>query len=373
MELSIKNILQNSLLVIRASFFEWIKSRRFLLFEKRLFVAVLLTGILLLISSKTPQANPAFSKSDSDFSERLEMAEKKLRNGSGWKPLEVGDNALITELPEIFAGAVIAVDSGKVLWSKNLQSKVAPASLSKLATIITAIDISELDNKLEVFEDASSQVPTKLGLKTGEKLTLSEAIAAAVLTSANDATQTIASSLGDSIGNGPSDFMRLVNLKMQKIGAYESHLVTATGIDDPDHFSTVYDLAIVAYEAYKNYPYIAEVAATDYKRLNPNDDHKLFDLPNWNALLGVYPGVDGLKIGYTEKAGHSTIVTAKRDGINLMAIVIGAKTLEERELAAAALLNWGFGKYGIEAFSVSEADLVKRFEDWRRQLSYVNN
>lgn len=369
---TIKNTVLNGLPVLRASFFEWIKSKRFLILEKRLLVVGFALLTLFTIFRHSQDANPVFLKNGESFSTRFAAAEQKLKNGYDWKPQGVGDDVQVADMTYLAAGAVIDVDSGSVLWSKNLQEKIAPASLSKLATVMTAIDISKLDKKVEVFEEAAAQVPTKLGLMTGEKLRLDDAIAASILTSANDAAETIASSLGASIGNGTGDFMRLVNAKVEKIGAENTHFSTATGLDDDEHFTTVYDLAIIGHEAYKNYPYIAQVAATEYKRLHPNVDHKMFDLPNWNALLGTYPGVDGLKIGYSEKAGHSTIVTAKRNGVNLMAIVIGAHSLEERELAAAALLNYGFGKYGIAAYPVEELDLVKRFEDWRRQLSMAN-
>src|SRR5438132_464276 len=126
----------------------------------------------------------------------------------------------------------------------------------------------------------------------------------------------------------------------------------------------------MAHEAVTNYPLITDAASRDYVHLDANENHRMIDLPNWNALLGSYPGVNGLKIGYTEEAGHVTMVTADRNGKKLLAIVIGAKSIEDREMAAARLLNYGYASYGIKEYPLADINLVKRFEDWRRQLSY---
>ena len=301
--------------------------------------------------------------------DHLEKAKNKIKGDENWKPQGWGSGEYLETIPKIKAGVVLNLESGDVIWSMNLKDKIAPASLTKVATVITAIDLQALDTQLEVSSQAASQIPTIIGLKAGEKLTLSEAISAAILTSANDATEAIASSIGLMVGNGTADFEEVVNYKLQKIGARQTHFVTSTGLDDPNHYSTVYDLAIIAHEALSNYPFVADVADDTYRRLDANSNHPLFDLPNWNALLGTYPGVNGLKIGFTEDAGHVNIVSAEREGKKLLSIVIGAKSLEEREIAAATLLNYGFSKYNIEPFPIEQLNLVKRYQDWQEQLS----
>lgn len=293
----------------------------------------------------------------------------KIKPGSSWKPIGYGSGRYLATIPKIIAGAVVDLDSGEVVWSMNLMGRIAPASLTKVAVVMTAIDVAGLEAELKVSRRAASQIPTKLGLKEGEKLKLEEAIAAAILTSANDATEAISDSLGLEVGLGTSTFMELVNKKLQAIGTVSSNFETSTGLDSDFHYSTVYDLAIIGHEALTNYPYISEVASVTYKKLPASSDHRLFDLPNWNALLGTYPGVNGLKIGFTERSGHSTMVSAERNGKKMLAIVIGARSLEEREIAAATLLNYGFSEKGIRAYPIASLDLVGRFEDWRRQLS----
>lgn len=346
----------------------FIIKKRLLLIEKRIILLFLMIFLGLLISYGTvPGTSRNNPQSDRENIAYL-SAVSKIKEGSNFRPQGWGSGEYLKTIPTIYAGAVLDDDSGNVLWSMNLKQRIAPASLTKLATVITAFDIAEPRHKLTVSKDASEQIPTKLGLVTGEKLMLSEAASAAIMTSANDAAETISDSLGDEIGDGTSTFMDLVNKKLAKLGAVDSHFVTATGLDDPNHYSTVYDLAILAHEA-KNYPDIFKAASSDYLKLAANSDHRLFDLPNWNALLDTYPGVNGLKIGYTEDSGHSTIVTASREGKNLMAIVIGAKSLEEREMAAATLLNYGFDKEGIRPYPLTNINLVKRFDDWKKQLA----
>lgn len=373
MDTLIRTTILNALPVLKVSFFKWVKAKKFLIFQKRVIALLLFLTLFSFISqySQKTSQGPYFDSASHAIA-KVEEAKKKIKVSDNWKPQGSGSSATILELPKISAGLVLDVESGNVIWSKNLKERFAPASLSKLATVITAVDLAKLDQNVEVDENSSGQIPTKLGLKTGEELSLKEAISAAILTSANDATEALASSIGRAIGGrGTEDFMRLVNYKMATIGAKDSHFVNATGLDDQQQYSTVWDLAIIGRAAYKNKA-IAEIAGSDYIRLDPNKNHKLFDLPNWNALLGTYPGVDGLKIGYTENAGHTTIVTAKRDSTNLMAIVIGAETIEDRERAAATLLNYGFVSHNIEAFPIDQLNLTKRFEDWKRQLSMAN-
>lgn len=329
-----------------------------------------LLGILFVFASfsyKTILGVQDLSSFDSN--EKYLAAKNKIKGQNDWSPQGFGSGEYLESIGKIKAGAVLNLETGEVVWSLNLKEKIAPASLSKLATASTAADIAPLTALLTVTEDAANQIPTKLGLKKGERLTLEEALKAAILTSANDATQTIAESLGANLGGDTSMFMGLVNFKLEKIGAGSSHFETPTGLDSPNHYSTIFDLSIIAHDIWKNYPFIKDVASSDYFRLQPNENHGLIDLPNWNALLGTYPGVNGLKIGYTENAGHATIVTAEREGKNLMAIIVGANSLENREIAAATLLNYGFSQYQIDPYPVENLNFVDRFEDWRRQLS----
>lgn len=342
--------------------------------EKRLvLVAVMvLAGVLIVVGPNSGEVSQSSfkNKQESALSAKVNYlaALSKISGSADWKPKGWGSGEYLTTIPKIKAGAVVDLDSGEVFWSMNLREKIAPASLSKVATVMTALDVAPRDRLVDISAEAAGQIPTKLGLAEGEKLTLEEAVSAAILTSANDATEAIAQGIGRTFGGNTSTFMELVNKKVEKIGAADSHFETATGLDSDNQVSTVYDLVIIAHEA-KKYDFIREVASLDYKKLPADNNHRMIDLPNWNALLGTYPGVNGLKIGYTEKAGHVTMVTASREGKNLLAVVVGAKSIEDREMAAATLLNYGFEKAGVAPYPLASIDLVKRFDQWKSQLA----
>jgi len=346
--------------------------KKVFVFNKRLVILVAMSFLIAMMLVVNPSVQKGTSATVLDSKSAFNTAKENIKGDSSWFPRGWGSGEYLSTLPVIKAGAVLNFETGDVIWSMNLKQRIAPASLSKLATVSTALDLARKDHLISVSGAASDQVPTILGLKTGEKLTLDEAASGAIMTSANDAAQAIADSIGTEYNLGLSGFMDLVNFKLSKIGALDSHFINATGLDDPNHFSTIYDLAIIAHDAKVNYPDIANDAATLYKRLDANQNHKLYDLPNWNALLGTYPGVDGLKIGYTERAGYSTIVTAERNGYRLMAIVSGAGSIKDRDMAAATLLNYGFSKYSISPFPLNNFDLTKRFNDWRQELSGEN-
>lgn len=344
---------------------------RFLL-NKRVLILVGMAILVILMFEKTTSVHSETLRPVPTGNAAFDMAQAKIRGEGSWKPQGWGSGEYLTTLPIIKAGVVLDFDNGGVIWSMNLKQKIATASLSKLATVTTALDIANGNTPVLVTQTAADEIPTKIGLMQGESLTLEDAIAAAIMTSANDSAEAIAQSLGEGVGGDDSKFMELVNLKLKKLGAVDSNFTNATGLDDSSHYSTVFDLAIIAHDAKINYPVVASDAASSYKRLDANQNHKLYDLPNWNALLGTYPGVNGLKIGYTEAAGYSTIVTAERDGKKLMAVVIGANSIEDREKAAATLLNYGFEKYGIAAYPVNQLNLTKRFNDWKEELTSVN-
>ncbi len=356
-----------SLSTLQNRLFRFLDLLRF--FNKRILVIFIMSALIALMFVVNPSVQKGTSATVLDSKSTLVAAQANIKGDSTWHPKGWGSGEYLDTLPIIKAGAILDFDTGDVLWSMNLKQKIAPASLSKLATVTTALDLARGEHLISVTDNASGQIPTILGLKTGEKLTLDEAIGGAIMTSANDAAQAIADSIGSEYRIGLSGFMGLVNFKLSKLGAADSHFVTATGLDDANHFSTVYDLAIIAHDAKVNYPDIANAASDLYKKLDANQNHKLYDLPNWNALLGTYPGVDGLKIGYTENAGYSTIVTSEREGHKLMAIISGASSIQDRDMAAATLLNYGFGKFNLGSFPLDSIDLTKRFNDWKEELS----
>jgi D-alanyl-D-alanine carboxypeptidase (penicillin-binding protein 5/6) len=165
-------------------------------------------------------------------------------------------------------------------------------------------------------------------------------------------------------GGDEKIFINFMNQKARLLGLGQTRFSNTQGFDDEKQYSNVYDLAKIARYAQLNYPLINQAAATAYSRLEKNQNHGFYHLPNWNALLGTYPGVQGLKIGYTDKAGHCTIVTAEKKGISLIVIVMGAGSIIDRDLAAAVLLNYAFAKEGEQTVTIDQSLIKPRIDEW---------
>jgi len=161
-------------------------------------------------------------------------------------------------------------------------------------------------------------------------------------------------------------FIKAMNLKAEIIGLHNTHFQNPQGFDDKDNYSTVEDLAILSHYALNNYPLISQIVTKDYLFLNGNGNHKQFDLYNWNGLLGVYPGVFGVKIGNTEAAGTTTVVASERNGKKLLAVLLGTSDVLDRDLKAAKLLDAAFEKtLGLEPVSITAQQLQHKYASWK--------
>jgi serine-type D-Ala-D-Ala carboxypeptidase (penicillin-binding protein 5/6) len=269
-----------------------------------------------------------------------------------------------TEVDDAAAYGVIDYQTGDVILEKNLDKKVSIASITKVMTVVVALDLADPQEKFEVTQNAASQIPTKIGVKVGEKFTLEELINAAMLTSANDAVEVIRDGIDAKYEKGI--FIKAMNEKARIIGLKNTRFENPQGFDGQEHYSTVEDLALLTHYALTNYPLIAEVSAKDYEFLPKNEDHKQYDLYNWNGLIGVYPGATGVKIGNTGDAGKTTVVTANRAGKEMIAVVLGAPGIRERDMWAAQLLDEGFSTaYGLEKVEVTSEDLQAKYDSWQ--------
>lgn len=262
------------------------------------------------------------------------------------------------------AYAVVDLNSGDILAQKNEKDTYAIASLTKIMTAIVALDLADPKEEFVVSERASTMIPTKIGVRVGQQLTLSELLEAAMLTSANDAVQVIAEGINKKYGEDV--FVDAMNKKAEILGLQDTHFANPQGFDDVKNYSTVHDLAILTEYALRNYPDIATITQKDYTFLPANDKHTQFDLYNWNGLVGVYPNVKGVKIGSTGKAGKTTIVVAQRGNERIAVILLGAPGILERDLWAAALLDVGFQKVAnLPPVNVTELALREKYATWK--------
>jgi len=330
---------------------------------KKLFalLPVVVMAVIALVYLYTESRRPPLSPFSRIWSDRTDKISQRIA-----KPLNL-DFATSTEiesLGNIPRYLVFNAQTGKVYHAKNSSQYVSPASFSKLLSAQVAIDLIPLDQIITTTSESVNKVPTVLGLKAGEKLSVGELLRAAIATSANDAAQTLADGAAAYSKLDSADFIRLMNTKARLIGMDSSQFVTTDGLDDDKQFSTLEDIAQLVHNVQVNYPEITAAAASDRQDIEKTADHDRYYLPNWNGLLGVYPGVDGLKIAYTEKAGYSTIVTAAADDKKLVAIVSGAGSFLERDRAAADLLDAALIAEKMSPKKINRWAISKRYQEW---------
>lgn len=313
----------------------------------------------LFLVSPLPKNNDVLEK----FRYKLEEkgSEFKLK-----KPTSLVKSAqAAADLDQAAGFTAIDFDSGEILAEKNLSQKIPIASLTKIMTAVVALDLAKEDDLLGISERATLMEPSKVFLKPTEKLTVAELLECFLLSSANDCAQATADGIDQRLGE-EGVFIRALNVKAAFLGLKNSHFQNPTGFDSSDHYSSPEDLAILTHYALKNYPLISSLVQKEFGDLAANENHKRFFLNNWNGLLGVYPGIFGMKIGFTDRAGKTTVVASEREGKRVLAIVLGAPGVLERDLWAAKLLDLGFEKgWGFEPINITESQLREKYQTWR--------
>lgn len=259
--------------------------------------------------------------------------------------------------------AVADFETGSVLAEKNLSEKTPIASLTKIMTAVVALDLVSANELFEISTTAVNIPPTKIGMILGQKMTLGELLNALMLTSANDAAELIKEGIDKKYGE--EVFIKAMNKKADFIGLENSHFTNPQGFDNNEHFSSAEDLLLLTHYALTEYPLITEIVKKDYQYYPENENHKQIDMFNWNGLLGVYPGVFGVKIGNTADAGYTTTVVSEREGKKIIVVGLGAPGVLERDLWAAQLLDLGFEKLGISPANINEEQLEQKYSSWK--------
>jgi D-alanyl-D-alanine carboxypeptidase len=279
-------------------------------------------------------------------------------------PVLVPQTYAASEMDQLTAYAVIDIDTGEIITEKNGKDRLPIASITKIMTAVVGLDLVDPSELFTIDEDAAAMVPTKIGIVPGEKMTFEELLKASLLTSANDATQQIKNSIDKKYEE--NIFIKAMNHKATFLGLTNTHFANAMGFDDPENYSSAEDLARLAQYALANYPKFAEIVEKDSDVLMANENHKQFDLYNWNGLIGVYPDTHGVKIGNTGKAGKTTLVYSNRGGKRLVAVVLGAPGIKERDLWAAKLLDIGYERtLGLKPINVTEEQLQAKYSTWQ--------
>jgi serine-type D-Ala-D-Ala carboxypeptidase (penicillin-binding protein 5/6) len=240
------------------------------------------------------------------------------------------------------AAYLIDAKTGQVLYAKNENAKRYPASTTKLMTLLLAEEAiaqgkAKLTDVVPVSQEAYNIGGSSAYLDPREKWTLEDMIKFICVPSANDADVAVA----DHLAGNEAEFVRKMNEKAKELGMTNTHFTDASGLHNPDHYTTAHDLAIVARELVTKYPQILKY--TSIPKLVVRDGKNVFE--NTNKLLGNYDGLDGLKTGFTDQAGYNLVSTAERNGFRVIGIILGAASDEKRVSETRKLLDYAFNNF----------------------------
>lgn len=241
---------------------------------------------------------------------------------------------------------MIEASSGEIVFEKDKDKRQAVASLTKMMGLILFFEIYEkggitLDEKITVSENAKNMGGTQIYLETGEKISVRDLIKGITMASANDAMVALAERLAGTEDN----FVNMMNEKAEELGLKNTNFKNVTGLDEKDHYSTAYDMAIIARELLKHDGILDFTKVyEDYIRQDTSNKSWIV---NTNKLVRFYEGADGLKTGFTDNAGSCIAVTAKRNGLRFIVIALGYKKSTVRNEEAKALLDYGFNLYKV--------------------------
>jgi len=240
--------------------------------------------------------------------------------------------------PPVSARAYFVVNpaTGEVLAQKRAWTRVPIASITKLMTVIVALDHAKWNDVVRVQREAAEVGESTINLRTGERITVGDLVKGALIQSANDA----ADALADYVGHGnEAAFIQMMNAKAVELGLSRTHFARPDGLDARGHYSTALDVTRLAEIAMRD-PRVRAVVRE--RTASISGGRKLH---TWNDLLGVFNGIYGVKTGHTSAAGWCQVAAVRRNGVTLYTTVLGSPTRSQRNADLASLLRWGISRY----------------------------
>lgn len=271
----------------------------------------------------------------------------------------LAEEAVETELiPGAVSGVLMEANTGKIVFQKEADKEVAVASMTKMVAQILILDAIRngdisWNQMVTVSQSAADMGGSQIYLSVGEKISIRDLFKGISMASANDATVQMA----EVIAGSEDSFVKLMNEKVKEMGLKHTVFKNCTGLDEDGHYSSAYDMAMIARELVTNYPEILEFSSVyeDYLR---EDTENKFWLVNTNKLVRFYEGADGLKTGHTDAAKYCLAATAKKDDLRFIAVVLGEENSNVRNQEVMNLLDYGFSHYQIHMLK-KQGDVVK--------------
>ena len=251
------------------------------------------------------------------------------------------------------------VATGTILYEHNAHEALAPASVTKVMTmllIMEAIDSGKIhwEDTVTASEAAAAKGGSQVYLKVGETMTVSDMVKSIAVSSANDC----ACAMAEHLAGSESAFVELMNNRAKELGMNDTHFVNCTGLDDSEaakeHLTSAHDIALMSRELLKYHPAIKQFTTIWMDTVRDG----AFGLSNTNKLIRFYNGATGLKTGFTSGAGYCLSASAERDGMELIAVVMGCETSQDRFAACKSMLDYGFANFALVTPQLSDAASV---------------
>lgn len=274
-----------------------------------------------------------------------------------------------TLAPKAGSAILIEASTGEILFEKNSHQKLAPASMTKMMSMLIIVESIEKgvigwDDVITASENASGMGGSQILLETGEKMKVSDLFKGIAVASGNDAVVVLA----EAIAGTEAEFVKMMNNRAKELGLKDTNFKNPHGLDDANHYSSAYDMSLIAKELAKH-DKVFEFTGIYDDYLRKGTDRE-FWLVNTNKLVRYYNGVDGLKTGYTKEAGYCLTATAKKNNMRLIAVVMQEESSEVRNAEVTSLLDYGFAQYKIDEL-VNKNSVVAKVEIDKGEDKYV--
>ena len=261
--------------------------------------------------------------------------------------------------PNAKSAIMIEASTGEILFQKNKDEKLAPASMTKMMSMLLIMEEIENGNlkwneMITTSEKASSMGGSQIFLKVGEKMTVEDLLKGVAIASGNDAVVALA----ERVSGSEEQFVKRMNVRAKDLGLKNTNFINATGLTADNHYSSAYDMSLIAKELIKHEK-ILEFTSTyeDYLR---KDTKSPFWLVNTNRLVRFKEGVDGLKTGFTDEAGYCLTATMKKDNMRLITVVMKEENTSKRSADTTKMLDYGFNIYMVQTILDEKTTIEKK-------------
>lgn len=349
----------------------------------------IITAVLLLSQpmqmvyaeeGNNPEATEEAADANSEEKTKEQIAAEEAAKKQASYDTPVDTNALENwpTGPNVYAASAIVmdIDSGAVLYGKQIDEKRYPASITKLLTVLVALENANLTDKITFTDECLNFLEwddANIGMRVGEEITLEEALYGVLLASANEVSYAVAKNVGENLGIGYDGFIELMNERAQELGCKNSHWVNANGLHDENHYTTAYDMALIASAVYQKEDFQRIEQTLEYKlgKTNLVEEERILDQNHkmlWPENYYYYPYAKAGKTGYTDQAKTTLVTMSDNGNMRLAVVVLGDYGVDAYE-DTRNIFEYGFGNF--RKVMLSEQSKSEDIESFADNNAYV--